>query len=480
MSMQTTASGSTHVLGEATLAELRARMLGPVISPGDPDYDTARRIWNHAADRYPALILGCSGVADVISGVEFARSEGLLVAVRGGAHSVAGFSTCDGGVVLDLSAMAAVRVDRRSRRALAQGGTTWRRFDHETQAHGLATTGGLVSSTGIGGFTLGGGIGHLVRKYGLTCDNLLSAEVVTAEGELVRASKDENAGLFWALRGGGGNFGVVTELELALHPVGPSVLGGVVFYPGAEAAQVLANWQDAVSGAADDLTTLVNLTTAPPAPFLPEDLHGQKVVALVVCWAGSPTEGEEVVRPLRNLGTPLVDLLGPIPYVALQQLVDPLWGPGAANYFTSAFLDQLPDAAIETFADAHRRSAGLPATCELHIHQLGGAMARMAPDATAFSQRQPPYVINCIARTPTAEGFEVNRAWARATRDSMARYGAGRMYVNFTGEADEDKARAPYPEETYTRLAAVKAHYDPTNLFRFNQNIQPALIGRPR
>ncbi len=480
MSMQTTAPDSTRIPGEATLAELRARMLGPVISQGDPGYGTARRIWNHAIDRHPVLILGCSGVADVISGVQFARSEGLPVAVRGGAHSVAGFSTCDGGIVLDLSAMAAVRVDRRGRRAFAQGGTTWRRFDNETQAHGLATTGGLVSSTGIGGFTLGGGIGHLVRKYGLTCDNLLSAEVVTAEGELVRASEDENADLFWALRGGGGNFGVVTEFELAVHPVGPSVLGGVVFYPGAEAAQVLANWRDTVAGAPDDLTTLVNLTTAPPAPFLPEDLHGQKVAALVVCWAGSHDEGEEVLRPLRNLGPPLVDLLGPIPYVALQQLVDPLWGPGAANYFTSAFLDQLPGAAIETFAAAHQRSAGLPATCELHIHQLGGTMARVAPDATAFSQRQPPYVINCLARTPTMEGFEANRASARATREAMARYGAGRMYVNFTGEADEDKVRASYPAQTYAKLAAVKAHYDPGNLFRFNQNIQPAPIGSPQ
>jgi hypothetical protein len=242
---------------------------------------------------------------------------------------------------------------------------------------------------------------------------------------------------------------------------------------------VLASWRDAVAGAPDELTTLVDLTTAPPAPFLPEDLHGKKVVILSVCWAGPLEEGEEVVRPLRALGTPLVDLLGPIPYVALQQLVDPLYAAGAANYFTSAFLDELPDPAVETFADAHRRSAGLPATCELHVHQLGGAMARTAPGATAFSQRQAPYLINCIARTPTAEGFEANRAWARDTRDSMARFGAGQMYVNFTGEGDEDKARASYPAETYARLAAVKAHYDPVNRFRFNQNIRPAQAGYP-
>src|SRR5271165_4255356 len=451
--MEAMTSESPRVLGEATLAELRTRMLGSVIAPGEDGYENARRIWNHAIDKHPALVLRCSGVADVISGVQFACSEGLPVAIRCGAHSVAGFSTCDGGVVLDLSAMAAVRVDPRNRRALAQGGTTWRRFDHETQAHGLATTGGLVSSTGIGGFTLGGGIGHLVRKYGLTCDNLLSAEMVTAEGELVRASEDQNADLFWALR------------------------GGVVFYPGQDAAQLLGGWRDAVAGAPDELTTLIDLTTAPPAPFLPEDVHGKKVVIVSVCWAGPLEEGEEVVRPLRALGTPLVDLLGPIPYVALQQLVDPLYAAGAANYFTSAFLDELPDPAVETFADAHRRSAGLPATCELHVHQLGGAMARTTPGATAFSQRQPPYLINCIARTPTAEGFEANRAWARGTRDSMARFGAGQMYVNFTGEGDEDKVRASYPAETYARLAAVKAHYDPGNRFRFNQNIRPAQDG---
>jgi len=229
--------------------------------------------------------------------------------------------------------------------------------------------------------------------------------------------------------------------------------------------------------APDERTALVDLTTAPAAPFLPADLHGKKIVLISVCWAGPLEEGEEVVRPLRALGTPLVDLLGPIPYVALQQLSDPLYAPGAANYFTSAFLDELPDPAVETFADAHRRSAGLPAACELHVHQLGGAMARTAPGATAFSQRQPPYLINCIARTPTAEGFEANRAWARGTRDSMARFGAGQTYVNFTGEGDEDKVRACYPAETYARLTAVKAHYDPVNRFRFNQNIRPAPAG---
>ncbi|HEY7431333.1 MAG TPA: FAD-binding oxidoreductase [Streptosporangiaceae bacterium] len=472
-----TATAATQVLGEATLAELRASVLGPVITPGDPDYDSARRTWNHAIDKRPALVLRCTGASDVIRGVAFASSEGLPVAVRGGAHSVAGFSSCDGGVVLDLSGMAAVQVDVRGRRAIAQGGATWRRFDHETQARGLATTGGLVSSTGIGGFTLGGGVGHLVRKYGLTCDNLLAAEVVTADGSVVRASADEHADLYWALRGGGGNFGVVTTLELALHPVGPTVLGGVVFYPGAEAEQVLTNWRDLTAAAPDELTTLVNLMTAPPVPFLPEEVHGQKIVALVACWAGPVSEGEEVVRPLRALGTPVADLLGPIPYAALQQLIDPLWQAGAANYFTSAFLDRLPDAAIGELTAAHQRSDGLPAACELHIHQLGGAMARAASGETAFSQRQQPYLLNCIGRTPTLDGFAGVAGWARAARDSMARFGGGQVYVNFTGEGGDDKVRASYPPETHARLTAVKDRYDPGNLFRFNQNIRPSQAG---
>jgi FAD/FMN-containing dehydrogenase len=301
--------------------------------------------------------------------------------------------------------------------------------------------------------------------------------MVTAEGELVRASEDENADLLWALRGGGGNFGVVTELEFAVHPVGPVVLGGVIFYPGQDAAQLLAGWRDAVAGAPDELTTLIALMTAPPAPFLPEDVHGKKIVVVSLCWTGPLEEGEEVVRPLRALGTPLADLLGPLPYVALQQLIDPMYEAGAVNYFTSAFLDELPGPAVESLADAHQRSAGLPASCELHVHLLGGAMARTAAGATAFSQRQAPYLINCIARTPTQEGFAATRAWARGTRDSMARFGPGQTYVNFTGEGDEDKVRASYPAQTYARLAAVKAHYDPANRFRFNQNIRPAPAG---
>jgi FAD/FMN-containing dehydrogenase len=464
----------THVLGAASVVELEKGITGSVIRPVDEAYEDARRVWNYAIDRRPALVVRAATVDDVARTVRFCASEGLPMAVRGGSHSIAGFSTCDDGVVIDLGAMTDVTVDRDAGRARAGGGTTWATFDAATQTEGLATTGGLVSSTGLGGFALGGGIGHLVRAYGLTCDNLISAEVVSADGRLVRASADEDAELFWALRGGGGNFGVVTSLELALHPVGPEVLGGIVFYAGDEAVDVVAGWRDAVADAPDELSSLVDLTTAPPAPFIPEEWHFKKVAAVVACWAGDRASGEAVVSPLRRLGTVVNDLLGPIPYVALQQLIDPLWERGSANYFTSAFVDRLPDEAVETFADFHRRSPDLPVQAELHIHHLGGAMGRIPPEATAFANRTSPYIVNCIARTALGTELPPHASWARAARDAMIPYGNDAMYVNFTSEGDEDVVRRSYPSTTYRRLQAVKDRLDPSNLFRFNQNVRPS------
>lgn len=463
-----------HVLGEASISELEGGLSGKVIRPEDAEYESARRIWNHAIDKHPSLVVRPTSVQDVVRAVRFARSEGLPIAVRGGSHSVAGFSTCDDGIVIDLADMNSVQVDVEARRAVAGGGTKWKDFDAATQAHGLATTGGLISSTGVGGFALGGGIGHLIRKYGLTCDNLLAVELVTADGSVVHASDSENADLFWALRGGGGNFGVVTSFELALHPVGPTVLGGVVFYPGDQAVEVMTGWRDLVEGLPDELSTLINLTTAPPAPFIPEDWHFKKVAAVIACWAADPADGEDVVKPLRALGTPIADLLGPLPYVELQQLVDPMWEAGAANYFTSAFVDALPDQAIATYADFHRRSAELPIQDELHIHHLGGAVGAVGADATAFTDRGSPFVINCIARTPSPEQLPEQTAWARGARDAMAAFGNGRAYVNFTGEGGVDQVRKSYPPEIYARLQAVKDRYDPSNVFRFNQNILPS------
>jgi FAD/FMN-containing dehydrogenase len=464
----------TQLLGDATINELEGGLRGSLVRPGDDGYEEARHIWNGAIDKHPAMIVRPAGTDDVVRTVRFAASEGMPIAVRGGAHSVAGFSTCDDGIVIDLSTIATVEVDASARRAVAGGGSKWAGFDAATQVYDLATTGGLVSTTGLGGFTLGGGIGHLVRAYGLACDNLLAAEVVTADGSVVRASADDDAELYWALRGGGGNFGVVTALEMALHPVGPTVLGGVVFYAGDDAADVVAGWRDHVSDAPDELSSLVNLTTAPPAPFIPVEWHFKKVAAIAVCWAGDPDAGADVVNPLRELGTVVADLIGPTPYVDLQQLLDGLWTAGSANYFTSAFIDRLPDDAVATFADFHRRSADLPVQAELHMHHLGGAMARVPADATPFTDRTSPYIVNCIARTPHDNDLPPQREWAQAARAAMARYGAGRTYVNFTGEADDDQVRAAYAPDTYRRLQQVKDRYDPSNLFRFNQNVKPS------
>ncbi|MGV1010169.1 MAG: FAD-binding oxidoreductase [Dermatophilaceae bacterium] len=464
----------SHSLGEATIAELRGSIEGTVAVPGDPDYDEARTVWNAVIDRRPALVLRCTGIADVIAGVSFARSEGLPIAVRGGAHSVAGFSTCDDGLVIDLGPMSAVHVDPQTRRARVQGAALWRHIDRESQVYGLATTGGLVSTTGVGGFALGGGIGHLVRKHGLTCDNILSAELVTADGQLVRADEHEKPELLWGLRGGGANFGVVTSMALALHPVGPTVVGGIVFFPSEQSAQVLRGWRDAVATAPDELTTVAVLTSAPPLPVIPEQLHGAKVCGILACWAGPHDEGERVLAPLRALAEPIAGLIGPIPYTALQQLLDPMWARGSSNYFTSAFLDQLPDEAVETFVGAHRHAGGPPALCELHIHHLGGAMGRVPSGATAFAERGAPYVINCIGRTPPGVDPATTFAWARDSRAAMSGYGSGAMYVNFTSEGGQDRARESYSGQTYERLAQLKRRYDPENVFRFNQNVVPS------
>src|SRR3954467_3927259 len=321
MTTEATMPNVPHVLGEATLAEFEAGLSGRLIRPDDWGYDEARTIWNGSHDRRPALIVRAAGVADVMRAVDFARSEDLVVAVRGGGHSLPGFSTTDGGIVIDLSAMRAVHVDPASRTATAQGGATWADFDHETQAFGLAVTGGLISTTGIAGFTLGGGIGWLMRKLGLTADNLIAADVVTADGRLVRASEDENSELLWGLRGGGGNFGIATSLEYRLHPVGPMILAGPIFFTGDRAGEVLRFYRDWSRELPDELTTMVNLTTAPPAPFLPESIHGKPVVAVIAVHAGDPADGRKLVEPLKALGNPVADLIGDIPYEALQGLL---------------------------------------------------------------------------------------------------------------------------------------------------------------
>jgi hypothetical protein len=469
MSTETT---TPHVLGDATLAEFEQGLSGRLIRPGDEGYDEARSVWNGAHDRRPALIVRCAGVADVMRAVEFARSECLDVAVRGGGHSIPGFSTVDGGVVIDLSAMRAVQVDPESRTAVAQGGCTWADFDHETQAFGLAVTGGLVSSTGIAGFTLGGGIGWLMRKVGLACDNLIAADVVTADGQLVRASEEENSDLLWGLRGGGGNFGIATSLEYKLHPVGPMVVAGPIFYPGERAEEILRFYRDWTRDLPDELTTLVNLTTAPPAPFIPEEWHGKQVVAVIAVHAGDPDQGRALVQPLKDLGDPIADLIGDMPYTMMQGLIDALWERGAYNYMSSAYVDELSDRSIEAAAERHRE---VPSPhSEIHVHHFGGAVARVGEEHAAFGGgRDSDYVLNVIARSPGAAGFDENVEWARGTTQAIAPASRNGAYTNFMGDAGDERLRASYGDAKYDRLVALKRRYDPANVFRHNQNIAP-------
>jgi FAD/FMN-containing dehydrogenase len=459
------------VLGDGTVAELAEAVHGEVIAPGDPGYDEARAIWNGAHDQRPALIVQCAGVADVMRAVDFARSENVLVAVRGGGHSLPGFSTCDGGVVVDLSAMTAVRVDPARRTAVAEGGCTWADFDHETQAFGLAVTGGLVSTTGIAGFTLGGGIGWLMRKVGLTCDNLLAADVVAAAGQIVHTSEDENPELLWGLRGGGGNFGIATSLEFRLHPVGPMLLAGPIFFAGDRAEQVLRFYRDWTRELPDEMTTLANLTTAPPAPFLPEAVHGKPIVAVIAVHAGDPEQGRALVQPLKDLGDPIADLIGVMPYTMMQSLLDALWARGAHNYMRSAYVDELSDAAIAATVAQHR---AVPSPhSEIHFHHFGGVVAQVPEDAAAFGGRSAQYVLNVIARTPDADGFDANVKWARDTVQALAPVSRAGAYVNFMGDAGDERLRASYGDAKYERLVALKRRYDPTNLFHLNQNIAP-------
>ena len=459
------------VLGEATVQELREAVRGEVVTPVDDRYAEAAPAWSGAYDdRRPALVVRCVGAADVIAAVGFARANDLPIAVRGGGHSVAGFSTCDGGMVIDLGPMNEVRIHPAARRASVGGGAVWADVDHETQTHGLATTGGLISTTGVAGFTLGGGIGWTMRKFGLACDNLRAADVVTADGRLVRASESENPDLLWGLRGGGGNFGVVTRFELDLHPLGPMIYAGPIFYPAAAARDLLVAFRDWAAGAPDEVTGLVNLTTAPPLPVIPEEWHGKKVAAFLAASTGPVEDGERLVQPLRAAAEPIADLLGPMPYHALQTLLDPLWPKGTHAYFKAANLRGLDDELIDVLCEIHLEAPG--PQCEIHLHQMGGAIGRVAEDATAFPERSMPYVVNAVTGYHDPAAAEPHRDWARVVVAAGGIASTGRAYVNFLGDAGA--ARSSYGEAKYARLAALKAAYDPTNVFRLNQNIEPS------
>jgi FAD/FMN-containing dehydrogenase len=460
---------SARVLGEATVQELRESIEGEVIASRDPGYDEARRVWNGAHDRRPALVVRCASADDVVAAVGFARSNDLAIAVRGGGHSIAGFSTVDDGIVIDLSQMNAVQVDPTARRAIVGGGAVWADVDQSTQQHGLATTGGLVSSTGVAGFTLGGGIGWTMRKYGLACDNLAAAEVVTADGRLVRASETDDPDLLWALRGGGGNFGIVTQFEFDLHPVGPMVYAGPIFYPAEAARELLHTFRDWALVAPDDITAIVNLTTAPPLPVIPAEWHGKKVAAFIATSTGPVDEGESLVGAFRTVGQPIADLLGPMPYEAIQTLIDPLWEKGIHAYFKATNLAKLDDELIDRLCALHLQAPG--PQCEIHVHQMGGEVARVPEAATAFGGRSMPFLLNAVTGWRDPADAASHTDWSRAVIEAAADASTGGAYVNFLGDANA--ARSSYSSETFARLVALKNAYDPTNVFRLNQNIDP-------
>jgi FAD/FMN-containing dehydrogenase len=473
--MTTPTTGQVGRLSEeATTMEIDG-FRGQLITSDHADYNTARAVWNGAIDRRPRLIARCSGTADVAAAVRFARDHDLEIAVRGGGHNVAGTAVCDDGIVIDLSAMRGVSVDPAGGTAQVQGGALWGDVDHETQAHGLATTGGIVSHTGVGGLTLGGGIGFLMRKHGLVVDNLLAAEVVTAEGSIVRPSADEHPELFWALRGGGGNFGVVTSFRFALHPLGPTVMAGPVFWAADDTSDVLRFYRDFAAEAPDELGSVVRLGTVPPLPGIPEDLHWRPAIAIACCYAGAVEDGERAVRALRRFGTPLVDLLAPSPYVAFQSGIDETVLHGWHYSWKATNLAGLSDDAIAVIAD-HAYAAGSPRSCAVMFH-FGGAVARVPRDATAYAGRDVAHNIVIEAVLLPEESGEhaaAETAWARRFLQALQPHGAGSVYVNFLDSDDDtSRVREAYGDHIYQRLAEVKAKYDPDNAFHHNKNIRP-------
>jgi FAD binding domain/Berberine and berberine like len=461
-----------HVkLDETAVRELDDSFRGQLIRPGDFTYDEHRKVWNGSIDRRPALIARCSDPSDVSTAVRFAGRGGFPLAVRGGGHSFPGLSACDAGVIVDLRPMSEVRVDPESRTASAQAGALLGELDQATQEFGLAVPAGIVTHTGVAGLTLGGGIGWLMRKYGLTVDQLLSAEVVTADGEFVRASEDENRDLFWGLRGGGGNFGIVTEFEFRLNPLGPTVLAGPIFWPMGESPKLLRFYREWIAEAPDELMTIVIHRKAPPLDFVPPELHGKLVVAVVCCYCGPVEEGERLIAPLRQFGRPALDLCEPKPFLEHQAMFDPSFPHGRWYYMRSCDVTELSDEVIDVTVE-HSMEIKSPLTA-FPIWQMGGAVAREDEAATAFNGRQAGYTFNITASTESAQGFDDEREWVRGLWSALKPHQTDSVYVNFLMEEGEDRVRAAYGDERYDRLKALKAKYDPDNVFRLNQNIPP-------
>jgi FAD/FMN-containing dehydrogenase len=464
------ASMPTPVLDRAALDELGASFRGQLVRSGDPDYNEHRKVWNGSIDRYPALIARCVGVADVIAAVRFARETGLVVAARGGGHSLPGHSVCDGGIVIDLGPMKGIRVDPESGTARARAGVLLGELDRETQAYGMAVPHGIVTHTGLAGLTLGGGIGWLMRKHGLTIDQLVSVDLITADGEFVKASETENADLFWGVRGGGGNFGIVTEFEFRLNPVGPTVLAGPIVWAMEDSPQVLRFYREWIREVPDELTTIVIHRRAPALPTLPVELHGRHVVMVGCCYAGPVEDGERVVRALRRFGSPLLDLCEPKPYLAHQATLDPTLPHGWWYYFRACDVAELTDEVIDITVE-HALRVESPLTT-FPIFQLGGAVARPSEDATAYNGRGAGHTFNINATTATSDGFDEARAWARGLWSALEPYHSS-VYVNFLMDEGEERIRQAYGAKKYDRLKALKRKYDPDNFFRLNQNIAP-------
>jgi FAD/FMN-containing dehydrogenase len=448
---------------------LRDQVRGAVIAPGDDGYEQARRVYNAMIERRPAVVLQCANAGDVMAAVRFAAEQGLDVAVRGGAHSVPGFGTCDGGVVIDLSGMRGVRVDPVNRTARAEGGATWGDFNAATYPFGLATTGGIISTTGVSGLTLGGGIGYLCRPYGLSCDNLISADVVTADGNFRVASEQEHPNLFWALRGGGGNFGVVTSFQFALHPV-KDVYAGPMFYELADAGDLLRFYREFIADAPEELAAFPAFQIAPPLPFIPEDRHGDTFVAIVSCWTGPMELGEQALEPFRKVAPVVAELVGPMPYPMLNSAFDELVLPGLQHYWKANFVKELSDEII----DAHlAHGPDVPAVnSAMHIYPINGAVHRVAPEATAFAYRDANFATVIAGMWPDPADNRRNIQWVRDYYDATAPHSEEGGYVNFMASDDQDRVRANYGDN-YERLVAVKRRYDPGNLFHLNQNVKP-------
>jgi FAD/FMN-containing dehydrogenase len=456
-------------MATATPAELRDRVRGETITPGDFEYEDARRVYNAMIDRRPHVVVRPLGADDVVAAVEFARANDFPVAIRGGGHSVPGFGTADDAVVIDLSEMQEVDVDPHGRIARAEGGATLGVFNDATHEHGLATTGGIISTTGIGGLTLGGGIGYLARAFGLACDNLVSAEVVTADARRVTASESENVDLFWALRGGGGNFGVVTAFEYRLHPV-EQVYGGPILYELDDAATVLEFYRDYIKDAPRELGGFPAWQIAPPLPFIPEDRHGEPFLIFVACWAGPVDQGEAALAPFHEVAPVVAEMVGPMPYPAINSAFDALVPAGLQHYWKANFVKELTDEAIAAHLEHGPKVPAVNST--VHIYPINGAVQDVSSDATAFAYRDANFATVIAGMWPDPADNEANTAWVRDFYEATAPLSEEGGYINFMAEDDQARIRVNY-KGNYDRLVEIKREYDPDNIFRVNQNIQP-------